>query len=84
MKTHTKSSITLPPAELRLVIALKGKLKAKSKVDVVRRGLDLLRRQTERETLREAFRRASHATRAATLAELGELDDLASEGLHGR
>jgi hypothetical protein len=63
------------------VIALKGKLKAKSKVDVVRRGLDLLRRQTERETLREAYRQASQATRVSIGEELRDLEPLTSEGI---
>lgn len=81
MKTNTKSSVTLPPDELRLVIELQRKLKAKSKVEVVRRGLKLLKETTDRESLRESFRRASHATRASLSAELDELDELSSEGL---
>ncbi|HSF15295.1 MAG TPA: hypothetical protein VLK65_07065 [Vicinamibacteria bacterium] len=82
MKTNTKSSITLPPEELKLVISLQAKLKAKSKVEVVRRGLRLLKEVTERESLREAYRRASKATRGAlSQEELAELDGLASEGL---
>jgi hypothetical protein len=31
MKSDTKASITLPPEELKLVIALQARLKAKSK-----------------------------------------------------
>jgi len=81
MKSNTKSSITLPPDELRLVRALQARLKAKSKVEVVRRGLRLLRDVTEREALREAYRRASRATRASLSQELSDLDHLASEGL---
>jgi Arc/MetJ-type ribon-helix-helix transcriptional regulator len=81
MRSNTKSSITLPPEELRIVLALQAKLKAKSKVEVVRRGLRLLRDVTEREALREAYRRASRATRASVLSELNELDHLAAEGL---
>jgi hypothetical protein len=81
MKPNAKSSITLPPEELELVIALQAKLKAKSKVEVVRRGLRLLKETTDRESLREAYRRASRATRASLSAELEELDGLASEGL---
>lgn len=81
MKSNTKSSITLPPEELKLVLALKAKLKAKSKVEVVRRGLRLLKDVTDRESLREAYRRASRATRASLSKELEELDHLASEGL---
>ena len=81
MKTNTKSSITLPPAELKLVVSLQNRLGAKSKVEVVRRGLRLLQEATERESLREAYRRASKATRARLSHELAELDGLASEGL---
>ena len=80
MKSNTKSSITLPPEELALVLSLKAKLKAKSKVEVVRRGLRLLKEMTDRESLREAYRQASHATRASVLKELEEIDHLASEG----
>jgi hypothetical protein len=81
MKSNTKSSITLPPEELRVVLALQTRLKAKSKVEVVRRGLRLLRDATEREALREAYLRASKATRASVSRELRELDHLAAEGL---
>jgi hypothetical protein len=81
MKSNTKSSITLPPEELRMVLALQSKLKARSKVEVVRRGLRMLREATEREALREAYRRASRAARRSVLSELGELDHLAAEGL---
>ena len=81
MKNNTKSSITLPPEELKLVVALQAKLKAKSKVEVVRRGLRLLEEATNRKSLREAYRRASSATRASLHSELAELDHLAAEGL---
>lgn len=81
MKSNTKSSITLPPDELKLVVSLKAKLKAKSKVEVVRRGLRMLQEATDRESLREAYRRASLATRASLGPELEELDGLVSEGL---
>ena len=84
MKANTKSSITLPPDELKLVIELQKKLKAKSKVEVVRRGLKLLKETTDRDRLREAFRQASNATRASLAAELDELDELTSEGLGDR
>lgn len=83
MKTNTKSSITLPADELQLVAALQKKLGAKSKVEVVRRGLRLLKEATDRESLREAYRSASAATRASLDAELRDLDHLASEGLDG-
>ena len=81
MKSHTKSSITLPPEELRLVVSLQAKLRAKSKVEVVRRGLRLLLETTERERLREAYRRASAATRRSLAKEMSELDPLVGEGL---
>ena len=81
MKSHTKSSITLPPAEFKLVTALQRQLGAKSKVEVVRRGLRLLRETTERNRLREAYSQASAAVRESTLAELAELEGLTSDGL---
>jgi hypothetical protein len=81
MKSNTKSSITLPPAELKLVLALQKKLKAKTKVEVVRRGLRLLEEVTERERLREAYRTASLSTRGYAAQELEELDSLVAEGL---
>jgi hypothetical protein len=81
MKTNVKSSITLPAEELKLVLSLQAKLRAKSKVEVVRRGLRLLQEVTERESLREAYRRASKATREALSEELEELDGLTWEGL---
>lgn len=81
MKSNTKSSITLPPEELRLVVALQTRLKARSKVEVVRRGLQLLKETTDRECLRQAYRKASAATRASLDAELAGLDHLAAEGL---
>jgi Arc/MetJ-type ribon-helix-helix transcriptional regulator len=81
MKSNTKSSITLPPKELELVLELQTKLEAKSKVEVVRRGLRLLKEMTDRASLRDAYRRASLATRASVSKELDELDHLAAEGL---
>ena len=81
MKSNTKSSITLPPEELKLVLALKKKLKARSNVEVVRRGLRLLEETTERDRLREAYREASLATRAGSVHELDQLDTLVAEGL---
>lgn len=63
------------------MLALQSRLKAKSKVEVVRRGLRLLRDATEREALREAYRRASRATRTSVSRELRELDHLTAEGL---
>lgn len=81
MKSNTKSSITLPPEELKLVISLQSRLKAKSKVEVVRRGLRLLAETTDRERMREAYRRASLDTRKSLARELRDLDPLVDEGL---
>ena len=84
MRSHTKSSITLPPGEVQLIVALQARLKAKSKVEVVRRGLRLLQETTDRETLRAAYRTASRATRESLTAEMRELDPLVGEGLADR
>ena len=81
MKSNTKSSITLPPAEVRLVQSLKACLRLKSNVEVVCRGLRLLQETTERRALREAYRAASRATRASLAREIDELDHLSGEGL---
>ncbi|MGB5159492.1 MAG: hypothetical protein WBP34_11180 [Thermoanaerobaculia bacterium] len=81
MKTNTKSSITLPPEELELVLELKTQLNAKSNVEVVRRGLRLLKEVTNREALRQAYKRDSLAVRASLEKEIAELDSLVAEGL---
>ena len=81
MNSNTKSSITLPPGEFRLVRKLRSSLKLKSNVAVVRAALRLLAETTDREALREQFRKASEATRASLQQELPELDHLAGEGL---
>jgi hypothetical protein len=78
---RAKSSITLPPDEFRLVTRLKARLGLKSNVDVVRKGLHMLRESTERQALKEAFRRASRATRKSTREEIDELDHLVHEGI---
>lgn len=74
MKKHTKSSITLPPSELAAVNSLMKKLKAKSKVEVIRRALALLRSTTERAELREQYRVASTLTREESMNVLGEIE----------
>jgi Arc/MetJ-type ribon-helix-helix transcriptional regulator len=81
MRSNTKSSITLPARELRMVKSLKARLQLASNVEVVREGLRLLQQTTERRALREAYRKASLATRAATRAEIDALDHLSGEGL---
>jgi len=81
MRSNTKSSITLPAEELRLVKSLKARLRLKSNVEVVRHGLRMLAASTERHALKEAYRKASLAARGATLTEVAALDDLAGEGI---
>ena len=80
-RASAKSSITFPPSEFRLVTTLKARLGLKSNVEVVRKGLQLLHELTDHEALKEAYRRASQATRNATRKEIDELDHLSSEGL---
>ena len=81
MKSNTKSSITLPAAEVLLVNGLMKRLGARTKVEVVRRGLKLLKETTDRVALRSAYAQAAKAVRKSTLAELAELDSLSAEGL---
>ena len=81
MKPNAKSSITLPAHELRLVKSLKARLRLKSNVEVVRKGLLLLQQTTDRAALKDAYHKASSATRAALRAELDALDHLAGEGI---
>ncbi len=82
MKLNTKSSITLPPDELRLVAALKARLRLKSNVDVVRTGLRMLKERTDRDELKAAYRRASLTTRRVGIDEVKDLDGaLVAEGL---
>jgi Arc/MetJ-type ribon-helix-helix transcriptional regulator len=81
MKSKTKSSITLPASELKLVRSLKARLHAKSNVEVIRRGIRLLQETTDREALRSAFQAAAKAVRPSTLEAIEELDPLAGEGL---
>jgi hypothetical protein len=81
MKSNTKSSITLPAAEVLLVNGLMKRLGARTKVEVVRRGLKLLKETTDRVALRNAYAQAAKAVRKSTVAELAELDSLSAEGL---
>lgn len=81
MKSNTKSSITLPAAEVLLVNGLMKRLGARSKVEVVRRGLQLLKETTDRVALRNAYAQAAKAVRKSTVVELAELDSLSAEGL---
>jgi Arc/MetJ-type ribon-helix-helix transcriptional regulator len=81
MKTNAKSSVTLPQEEIELVQSLKVRLKLKSNVEVIRRGLRLLQDMTERRALEDAYRAASQATRRSTEEATRELDHLADEGI---
>lgn len=81
MKPNTKSSVTLPADELKLVNSLRKKLGAKSKVEVIRQGLRLLSERTDREALRKAYAQAAEQVRPSTLEEVRELDGLSGEGL---
>ena len=81
MKANTKSSITLPAEELRLVKSLKVRLRLSTNVEVVRRGLRLLAEATDRAAIKDACRQASRAVRAGTVAEIEALDHLAGEGI---
>ena len=81
MKNNTKSSITLPHQELKLVEELKKKIGAKSKVEVIRRGLLKLKETTDRQALALAYAKAAEATRQSTIEEVKELDVFSEEGL---
>ena len=81
MKANTKSSITLPPEEFALVLELKASLEAKSNVEVVRRGLQLLKEVTDRASLRQAYKKASLDVRESLEEEIDELDSVVAEGL---
>ena len=81
MKSNAKSSITLPAHELKQVESLRKTLKAKSNVEVIRRGLTLLSEQTLRQELRAAYQKASAQTRDSINREIKDLDRLVGEGL---
>jgi len=81
MKSNAKSSITLPAEELKQVESLRKSLKAKSNVEVIRRGLTLLIEQTHRQELRAAYQNASAQTRESVKQELIELNSLTNEGI---
>lgn len=81
MKSNTKSSVTLPAEELELVEKLRKSLGAKTKVEVIRRGLRLLHEVTDRQRLKEAYEEAARAVRESVESELEDLDDLVDEGI---
>ncbi|MBI2608603.1 MAG: hypothetical protein HYW47_03265 [Deltaproteobacteria bacterium] len=79
--TNKKSSITLPPQELEVVKKLMKSLKVKSKVEIIRKGLFMLKAQTDRKELKKAFAEAAKITRKELKKEIEELDHLSGEGL---
>lgn len=81
MKHNTKSSITLPPQEVALVESLVKSLGAKSKVEVIRRGLQLLKSQCDRASLKAAYADASKKAAKSLRDEIEELDHLSGEGI---
>lgn len=78
-KKNVKSSITLPPAELAIVNDLMTKLDAKSKVEVIRQGLALLKLKTDRDALAEQFRHAVKMSKSAPPDEVISLAPLDHE-----
>ena len=63
MRSNTKFSIILPPTELKLIEQLLKKVKAKSNVEVIRRGVKLLQESVDHEALRAAYAFASEQKR---------------------
>lgn len=78
---YVKSSITLPPAELELVNQLMSSLNAKSKVEVIRRGLILLKEMYEVALLKDQFKHASQLVSEVNRKDLEELDLVTGDGL---
>ena len=83
MKSNTlkKSSITLPPKELKLVTELVKAYHAKSKVEVIRRGLYLLKEKKDKHILSLAYKKASQSVSKTYDHEKEALDDLSGEGI---
>jgi hypothetical protein len=82
MNPNTKSSVTLPRDTVALIEKLQKRFNLKTKVDVVRRGLQLLDESSERILLREKYREAAYKVRETTRIEIEELDHLSTEGLN--
>ncbi len=81
MKDQVESCVTLSVVELKLFRDLKVRLRLQSNVEVVRRGLRLLRETTDRAALRSAYRRASEATGGLNVLDRAELDGLSDKSL---
>ena len=76
-----KSSITLPPEEFATILKLKKQLACKSNVEVVRRGLTLLREHHERQELQRAYQHAAARLRSQTKKSLRLFDTVDIEHL---
>lgn len=76
-----KSSITLPQEEVAIVNYLKKKLNKKSNVEIVRTGLNLLKKQVDEDIIREKLQEASLLVREVNKKDMEELDSLSFEGL---
>mgnify|MGYP000523888385 CR=1 FL=1 len=73
MKQDTKSSITLPVAEFRVVRRLKKQIGAKTNVEVIRQALRMLEESLDRQALRQAYKDASMEVRSLMIEEIEEL-----------
>jgi carbamoylphosphate synthase large subunit len=78
---NEKSSITLPKEELKLVISLKKKLKAKSNVEVIRQALKALYETLDKNELLKAYHKASVSTQKFYQEEMAVFDSLVDEGI---
>lgn len=78
-RKNVKSSITLPPAELEIVNELMTKLEAKSKVEVIRQGLALLKLKTDRDSLAEQFRQAVKISNSVPIDKVMSVGILSDE-----
>lgn len=76
-----KSSFTLPAEELSLVYKLKKQLRLKSNTGVIRRALQELEKNVDRQSLREQFTAASRLVCAGNSQEMATLDQLSDENL---
>lgn len=76
-----KSSFSLPPAEVKVVVRLRRELGFSSNTSVVRLALQNLQKSVERDHLREQFREASLVVRKVNRQEMEDLDRLSNEGL---
>ena len=71
MSQSPNASMTLSPGDLKMVRLLRGRLRLRSDVDVIRRALRLLRGTTDRD---EAYRTGSRVTRRSTDEAIRSLD----------